>query len=39
MPYSLLQKIDRLLSLEETAENEGEIRELVNEIFARSDEL
>ena len=39
MPYSLLQKIDRLLSLEETAENESEIRELVNEIFARSDEL
>ena len=39
MANSVLQKVDRLLSLEAKAENESEIRELVNEIFARTDEL
>lgn len=39
MSSSLLKKVSRLLSLDETAENESEIRELVSEIFSRSCEL
>ena len=39
MKNSLTLKVSRLLSLAETAENEREIRELVNEVFLRSAEL
>lgn len=39
MNLTLKEKIDRLLSLEESAKNEREIRELVSEVFSRSDEL
>lgn len=39
MEATLPQKVSRLLSLSETAENESEIRELVCEVFSRSAEL
>lgn len=39
MEATLPQKVSHLLSLPETAENESEIRELVCEIFSRSNEL
>lgn len=39
MSSSLSKKVLRLLSLDETKENESEIRDLVSEIFSRSCEL
>lgn len=39
MSSSLLKKVSRLLSLDETRKNESEIRELISEIFSRSCEL
>lgn len=39
MNLSLLEKVDRLLSLSETQSNESEIRELLTEIFDRREEL
>ena len=39
MENSLTKKVERLLAIEETEENESEIRELVCEVFSRSAEL